>query len=104
MSSFGFQATGFSRHAQKILLLAQKCSLSSKWENKFISLQYHRNSLAVVVIRVPISYFDIMVILTFVILWFKIQFIYFSNLYTLFTILQTLKSLKIKFQQYINWI
>jgi hypothetical protein len=47
-------------------------------------------------IKVPVSYFDILVILTFVILWLKIQFIYFSNRHTLFTLLQSLKSLKIK--------
>jgi len=90
MSSFGFQATGSSRRIQQTLLLVQECSLSSKWENKFIYLQYHRNSLAVDCIKVSIS-FDILVIFTFVILLFKIQFIYFSNLYTLFTILQSLK-------------
>ena len=94
MSSFGFQATGSSRRIQQTLLLVEECSLSSKWENKFIYLLYHRNSLAVDFIKVPISYFDILVIFTLVILWFKIQFIYFSNLYTLFTVLQSLKIIK----------
>lgn len=59
MSSFGFQATGSLRHVQQTLLLVQECSLSSKWENKFIYLQYHQNSLGVDFIKVPLSYFDI---------------------------------------------